>query len=156
MYQHKENNSMCFSLHDCRAEKMYFSDGILSFVLPEGFWVLSHCIHNESENVVRTDSAQVDFSIIDEEKDGISIFVFKKSRNGNIIREEWGCDNFINVVNDGSFQLEFIDEYKGFQSRLFKCWVWFDKKPYHYECEIILHSEEVTYLWNQLRNDCVW
>ena len=60
------------------------------------------------------------------------------------------------AVNCGDYRVEFITQYKSYQSILFKCWVWFEKSPYYYECEIILHTEKVTYKWNQLRYDCVW
>ena len=73
-----------------------------------------------------------------------------------VIREDWEPINFIDAVNCGDYRVEFITQYKSYQSILFKCWVWFEKSPYHYECEIILHTEQVTYNWNQLRYDCVW
>lgn len=33
---------------------------------------------------------------------------------------------------------------------VFECWLWFDKKPYHKECVIILSADELTYFWNNL------
>ncbi len=152
MYRLQDSNGSQISLHDCRANNMYFENGILSFVFPDGFWVLPDHAQNESENVVRTDCARVDFHLVDE----TTIYVFEQSITGSVIRKEWKLDRFIQAVNDGTFQLEFIDEYKAYQSRLFKCWVWFKKKPYHYECELLLPCEEVTCFWNNLRYDRVW
>lgn len=156
MYKHQELNNSFISLHDCRAENMKYNQGVLSFVFSDGFWVLEQHPENESKDCVRTDLAQVDFQIIDEEIDGVEIYIFRKSKNGKVIREEWELENFMNAVNCGDFQVEFITRYESYQSILYKCWVWFDKAPYHYECEIILHTENVIYHWNQLRYDFTW
>lgn len=156
MYKHQESNDCHISLHDCRAGKMNFEQSILSFVFPEGFWVTEQHSENKSGNIVRTDLSQVDFQMIDEEICGVEIYIFKKSKSGKVIREDWEPENFINAVNSGDFEVEFITQYKSFQSYLFKCWIWFEKAPYHYECEIILHAEKSIYRWNQLRYDCVW
>lgn len=156
MYEHRDLNDYYISLHDCHAEKMNFDNGVLSFVFPDGFWITEQHPQNESNNIVRTNSSQVDFQIIDEEIDGIEIYVFRKSRGKKVIREEWELVNFINAVNNGDFRVEFITQYKSYQSFLFKCWVWFDKSPYHSECEMILHSESAAYNWNQLCYDRIW
>lgn len=156
MYKYRDTNSVNISLHDCRAEHIQFEHGVLSFSFSEGFWILPGHPQNKSEDCVRTDASQVDFQIIDEDFDGITIYVFKKNWNGKTIREEWKLKNFLDEVNHGRFQVEFIDEYKSYQSRLFKCWLWFDVKPYHYECEIILRSENATYCWNELIYERVW
>lgn len=156
MYKYCDVNDGYLSLHDCYAEKMRFDKGILSFELPDGFWVSKQHPQNESGNVVRTDYAQVNYHIMYEEIDGITFYIFKEGKNGKVIREEWEAENFINAVNSGSFRVEFVTQYKSFQSVLFKCWVWFEQEPYHYECEIILHTDKEEYKWNQLRYDCTW
>lgn len=156
MYKHCSSDDCYISLHDCCAEKMSFDKGVLSFVFPDGFWITQQHFLNSSENPVRTSSSQVDFTIIDEEIDGIEIYVFRKKRNGMVIREDWEPVNFINAVNAGDFKIEFITQYKSYQSFLFKCWVWFNKEPYHSKCEIILHSGSVLYRWNDLRYDRCW
>ncbi len=156
MYKHIETDDRFFSIHDCYAEKVYFNDGVLSFVFPNGFWVTNEHLLNRSENIVRTDEASVDFTIMDEEFDGISIHIFKKQNERTAIREEWGTENFINAVNHGEFKVEFIDCYKTNQYLLFKCQVRFDRKPYYEECEIILHTDKAVYNWNSLRYDCTW
>ena len=156
MYEHYDLNDSCVSLHDCRAEKIAFDNGILSFIFPDGFWVTKQHPENKSNHTVRTTSSQVDFSIINEDIDGIEISVFSESEDGKIIREDWEPEKFINNVNARAFQVEFITQYKSYQSFLFKCWIWADKAPYHSECEIILNCERAVYAWNQLRYDCVW
>lgn len=156
MYKHVETDDKLVSIHDCYAEKMSFDNSVLSFVFQNGFWVLEKHPANESDNIVRTDKARVDFCVIDEEFDGITIFVFKKQNERTAIREEWEAESFINAVNDGAFKLEFIDCYKTNQYLLFKCQLKFDKEPYWEECEIILHTEKARFYWNDLRYDKVW
>lgn len=153
MYKYRKQNDQNISLHDCRAEKMSMKDGTLSFIFPDGLWILDQHPDNVSEDIVKTDLAQVDFQIIDEEIDGVEIFLFKKNKSGKVIREEWESANFINAVNDGTFQVEFLYKYQGYQSVLYKCWVWFDGTPYNYECEITLHTENITYSWNEIVYD---
>lgn len=156
MYKHCDLNDNYISLHDCHAERINFENGVLSFIFPDGFWVAEEHCRNESNDTVRTDFAQVDFRIADEEIDGIEIYIFKRKIGGKIIREEWELQDFINAVNKGDFRVEFITHYKSYKSNLFKCWVWFDKAPYHFECEIVLYAEETVYNWNNLRYDCTW
>lgn len=156
MYKYCELNDSYIILHDCHAEKMIFDNGTLSFVFPDGFWVTNSHPQNESDNIVCTTSSQADFQIIHGDIYGIEISVFRENKNGEIIREDWEPAKFINAVNTGAFNIEFITQYKSYQSLLFKCWVWFDEEPYHSECEIILNCENVSYLWNQLRYDYIW
>ncbi|MCC0630531.1 MULTISPECIES: hypothetical protein [unclassified Clostridioides] len=156
MYQYCDLDDCCISLHDCFVEKMDFDNGILSFVFPDGFWIIKKHSQNKSNTTVRTNSSQVDFQIIDEEIDGIEIYVFKGNGKVKTIRENWEPINFITAINNGKFRIEFITQYKNYQSFLFKCWACFDKSPYHLECEIILHSNSVAYRWNKLRYDCIW
>ena len=156
MYRQCDLEDRCITLHDCEAEAMCFDKGVLSFRFPNGFWVTPQHPQNTGENTVRTDASQVDFELLDEEPDNICIYIFQKNRKGTVIREEWKPEDFINAVNCGEFRVEFITQYKSFQSVLYQCWVWLDKKPYHMECEITLQTEKVAYRWNYLRYDSVW
>ena len=156
MYQHCEPDSRHITLHDCHAEKINFEKGTLSFFFPDGFWVTKHHPLNHSGSIVLTSASQADFQLIGGKLDGMEVSIFQKSPNGTAIREDWAPERFINSVNAGDFDIEFIAEYKGCQSFLFKCWIWFGKAPYHFECEIILHSETVRYCWDELRYGCVW
>lgn len=155
MYKHCDLDDCCISLHDCCAEKINFDNGILSFIFPDGFWITHQHPLNNSDKIVLTDLSQVDFQI-GKGIDQIEIYIFQKTKNGTIIRDQWEPMNFINAVNTEDFKLEFITQYKSYQSFLFKCWVWFDKEPYHSECEISFFSENVSYRWNELRYDCSW
>lgn len=156
MEQNRSFDPTLFSLHDCRAERISFTDRILSFFLSEGFLVSPQHPQNSTENWVRTDAAQVNFFILDEAIDGITVYLFRKTRGGKTVREEWEPDKFFRAVNNGTYQLEFISRYEGFQSLLFQCAVWFDRAPYHMECELILHTDRTEFCWNRLREDRPW
>lgn len=154
MYNHSELNNDNIVLHDCYANNMSYENGVLAFVFPEGFWVTPQHIKNDSDKIVRTDLSQVTFELLDRVAEDVRIYIFRKNENADTIREEWELDNFINKVNSGFFKIAFIDEYKAYQSILYKCWVHFNNEPYHYECEIIIDTENVIYNWNQLRYEC--
>ncbi len=156
MYNHSELNNENIVLHDCYANSMNYENGVLSFVFPEGFWVIPQHIENDSDKIVRTDLSKVDFELLDGVAEDVQVYIFRKNERSDTIREEWELDGFITKVNSGFFKVEFIDEYKTYQSNLYKCWVHFDNEPYHYECEIIIDTENVTYNWNQLRYECEW
>lgn len=156
MYNYSESNNEYIVLHDCYANNMNYENGILSFVFPDGFWVTPQHNKNESDKIVRTDLSQVDFELLDRVSEDVRIYIFRKNKNDETIREEKELNDFINNVNAGLFKVEFIDENKTYQSNLYKCWVHFDNEPYHYECEIIIDTENVIYNWNQLRYEYEW
>ena len=81
---------------------------ILSFYFPDGIW------RGEGEEATRTDSAQVDFEIMDKDIDNVDIYLFKKDRRGKVIREEWKLSKLIEYANSGKKSLEFLYQYKGF------------------------------------------
>ncbi|NME35166.1 MULTISPECIES: hypothetical protein [Fusobacterium] len=155
MYKHCDLDDSYINLHDCCVEKINFDNGILSFIFPNGFWIMQQHSLNNSENTVLTSSSQVSFSIIDKKIDGIKIYMLNEE-NGIIVREKWNTIDFINAVNNGYFKIEFTKQYKSYQCFHFECWVWFDKEPYYSGCEIILYSENALYYWNDLRYDCCW
>ena len=87
--------------------------------------------------------------------DDIDVYIFHAARRGKVTREVWEPTDFINAVNNGSYRVEFIYKYTGYQSLLYKCWVWFDKKPWHKECEITISTDCISYCWNRICEDRV-
>ena len=142
MYKYITNEDEKVGLHDCRTTHMSYEKQILSFYFPEGFYILN------KEEPVRSGMSKMECHIIDEEIDGISVYIYKKDSSGKVIREDW-TDNFISAVNDGSFEYEFVTTYRSYQHILFKGYVWFDKEPYSMECEIELHIDQNSYMWNE-------
>ncbi len=143
MYKNIVYDDENIGLHDCRINQMSYENGVLSFCFYDGIFVIGEGV----DEPVRTGRARMDCHIIDEEIDGVSIYVFDKKTNGRSIRIDW-TDNFIAAINDGSFEYEFVTTYKSYQHILFKGYVWFDKKPYCKECEIELHTDKVTFMWD--------
>ena len=97
---------------------------------------------------MRTGAARMCCPILDEELDGISVFIYKEGRRGKVIREDWSV-NFADAVNSGDFEFEFVTVYRAYEHVLFKGYVWLDTRPYHMECEIELHTDEIAYHWNE-------
>ena len=142
MYQYTENEDGKIGLHDCRTTHMSYENQTLSFDFPEGFYIL-----NEDEPE-RSGISKMKCHIIDEDIDGISIYIYREDPSGMVIREDW-TDNFISAVNDGSFEFEFVTTYRSYQHILFKGYAWFDEEPYYMECEIELHIDKISYMWNE-------
>lgn len=142
MFKYIENKEGKIGLHDCRTTHISYENQILSFEFPEGFYIL------DTIEPVRSEKAKMECHIIDEDIDGISIFIYKKHSSGKIIREDWS-DNFVSAVNNGTFEYEFVTTYKSFQRILLKGYVWFDKEPYYMECDIELHTDRISYMWNE-------
>ncbi len=141
MYKYIEEKEE-IGLHDCRCNHMSYENQVLSFDFPDGFYLL------DKPEPERTGKAKMKCHIMDEEIDGISVYIYKKTSFGKVIREDWS-DNFIAAVNDGAFEFEFVTVFRSFQRVLFKGYVWFDREPYHWECEIELHTDEISYMWNE-------
>ena len=142
MFQYIENKDGKVSLHDCRTTHISYEKQILSFEFPEGFYIL-----NNGEPVC-SGEAKMECHIMDGDIDGISIYIYRVNSSGKVIREDWS-DNFILAINDGSFEYEFVTTYRSYEYILFKGYVWFDKEPYSMECEIELHIDGISYMWNE-------
>lgn len=153
MYRHCDDNSSLFSLHDCRAEKMTYESGVLSFCFPDGFWITRDHPLNTTGKTVKTGPSEVKYRILDEDIDGADIYVFTEKKRRNALRVSWEPENFLSAVNGGAFQVEFITEYRSYQSILHKCWIWFQQGSRYKECEMILHTDSSRYCWNGLQKD---
>ncbi|MBQ2691919.1 MAG: hypothetical protein IJF53_07160 [Clostridia bacterium] len=136
-----EENEM-IGLHDCRTNRIRYDDNIMVFEFPNGFYRLSG---REAE---QTGKAEMHCHILDEEIDGITVYIYREEPSGKVVREDWS-DNFMSAVNDGAFEFEFVTSYRSYQHILFKGYVWFDTPPYHMECEAELHTDKIFYSWTE-------
>ena len=152
VYTHIDTDDSVLSLHDCYANRIQFENSILSFYFQNGFWVTPSHRANNSNETVRTDFSQVDYHIDDD----VSIYVFRKNIFGKTIRIEWTLKELVRLVNNNTFSLEFLYQYKRYNEELLKCWLHFDKAPYHYECQIEIPTSKVVYRWNNLCYDKTW
>ena len=152
VYTHIDTDDSVLSLHDCYANSIQFGNSILSFYFQNGFWVTpSHHANNYGETV-RTDSSQVDYHLDDD----VSIYVFRKNIFGKTIRIEWTLEELVRFINNNTFSLEFLYQYKSHSEQLLKCWLHFDREPHHYECQIEIPTSKVLYRWNNLCYDKTW
>ncbi len=155
MYKHSDTSVEHITLHDCRANKAAYKDGVLSFWYEDGFWVCPGHDKNDCGKTVRTDASKVKFHLANEGTEDVRIYIFTKKKR-KTIRKEWTLKKFVKAINAGDFTVEFLYCYKGYNIQVHDCWIWFDKAPYNKECELRIYTDEVTYLWNELREDRAW
>lgn len=142
MYDYMIEENEKVGLHDCRTNCIQYNNNVMKFEFPEGYYLLN------GKEPRQTGKAEMQCHILDEEIDGISVYIYRNKSFGKVIREDWS-DNFLSAVNGGTFEFEFVTAYRSYQHILFKGYVWFDKAPYHMECEIELHTDKIFYRWNE-------
>lgn len=155
MYKYCEKDDEHISLHDCHATNVTYENGVLTFCFEDGIWITSEYSDNILNKTVRTDEAVVRFYLESGEESDISIYVFEEKLKMTV-REEWNISRLIESINSKKFTLEFLYQYKGYNSRVIECWLWSDKKPFHRECELKLRIIKVEYCWNNLCEDREW
>jgi len=152
MYKYSDRNENDdISLHDCRATKIVVKNGVLSFIFKEGFWVSEFNRNNYHKKLSFTDEAEVKIKTLYRNMESsITIYVFTDTEDENKAIREWiPFDRFAEQIN-GGMELEFLYSYKGCQSFIFECWLWFDEEPYHKECVMMISASEITYHWNKI------
>lgn len=149
-FLHQDSEETRFSLHDCRADRVELQDGMLSFFFPEGFWVTAEHPANHTGMIVRTGPGRVDYVLRRDDGDDVSVSVFRKLRWPWSLRTKWELPKLLEVLNKKHWQLEFLYQYPGGWDRIIEGWFWFQKKPWHYECQLKLDVQEVRYCWEEL------
>lgn len=155
MYKHCCINDEYISLHDCHATNILYKNGAITFVFPDGIWVTKENPGNELGKTVRTDMAEVKFSLDSGSEDDINVYVFEEKFK-RTVREEWKLSKLMEYINNRNCTLEFLYRYKGYNSMIIECWLWSNKKPYHRECELKLLIKDVKYCWNELCEEREW
>lgn len=135
------------SLHDCKATQISLKNGLLSFSFPDGFWIRKK--DSAGKKLFYTDEGQVNFTLLYAADVAVTIYIFTE-KNGKTIRKELTIEEFVHQINDKLYSLEFFYSYIGYQTFKFDCWIWFDKEPYHKECELIISAQEISYQWNNI------
>lgn len=151
MYKHCETNDEHISLHDCHATNATYEKGVLTFCFDDGIWISSNTLNK----TVRTDKACVKFYLETGEECDVSIYVVEQKLK-RFIRKELQISKLLDSINNINYTLEFLYQYKGYNSMVIDCWLWSDKKPFHRECQIKLRVEKVEYCWNNLCEDREW
>ena len=127
----------------------------MTFVFQDGIWIIQGHPSNIADKTLCTDMAQVEFFLESGDESDITLYVFEE-QSKETIRKEWELAKLIEGVNSKGYTLEFLYQYKGYNSMIIECWLWSDKKPYHRECELKLSIKGVKYCWNDLREDKEW
>jgi len=154
MYKFNDKNEEEISLHDCRTTSAELNGDKLIFRFTDGFWIGANHEKNPYKKIVSTDASEIEICLLEDYED-VNVFIFTEKR-GKTIRESWKVTDFIEKINDGTYELEFLYPYKGYRSMIFECMVWSKKRPYSKECVLILPTEEITYKWNQVLEDRGW
>lgn len=156
MYQFKDSDDEHILLHDCRAVKASVKNGILSFYFPDGFWIGRDHKSNSLKQTVRTDASKVKFHPAYGDDADVTIYLYTKMSSKKTVRRKCKLKKFIKKINNGSYQLEFLYPYKGYNTIKYDCCLWFDKKPYCLDCELVILTGQATYYWNRLCEDKPW
>lgn len=147
------------SLHDCHIVKVHIdlSDIVFEFN-DKGFWIMENNSQNPFKKTLRTDKSEVRFRGIDVDSTRIYLFktyhLFKKAVLTR--RIELTLEQFAKKINNGEWEFEFVDELYAWSRAGFDGYVWFNKKPYEYECQIRLFFNEMIYSWNKICEDRPW
>ena len=149
MYKHCDVSNEYISLHDCHATSILYENGVITFIFPDGIRVTNEHLNNELGKTVLTDMAEVKLYLDSGSEDDITVYIFEEKLK-KTIREEWKLSKLMKFINEKNCTLEFLYQYKGYNSMIIECCLWSNKKPYHRECELRLSIKEVKYCWNEL------
>ena len=155
MYKYTDSLDSGIGLHDCRAKKLTLGDGSMTFVFDEGIYVLPENPDNPTGEVCYTDRAEITFcnTLFKAPEDGCTVYLFSDTDDeARSVREEISAQKLADMLDEG-MELEFLYTYKRYRSYIFRCWLWFDKEPYHRECELIIAAEETFCRWNELHTE---
>jgi hypothetical protein len=146
-------------LHDCRIIKAWIDNCDIVFEFDDsGFWICEDNKDNPFGKTLRTDKSEIRFTKYD--ADAVHIYIFKTFHLfGKSIftkRIEVGLDKFIAQINCGNWQFECVDELYAWSRVGFNGYVWLRKRPYHYECQLNLFFDEMSYSWNKICEDKPW
>ena len=153
---HCDTNEMYITLHDCKVTRAYLRDGILGFDFEDGFWISPDHPHSNFTQLVKTDASKVEYLLEDGDGYDVTVYVFKRNFFGKTIRTEWTVCDFVQKVNCGECEPEFLYQYIDGIARIVECVLNFKKKPYYGECQMKIYASKVNYYWNNLCEDITW
>lgn len=149
MYQYTQKDAhLTISLHDCRAARMEIDGKDIIFRFEDGFCVTPENEANPTGKVLYTGRAQL--RIVG--ADCFEVYLFREHKHlgshSLSVREQLSAEQLARILNSGEYELEFISEYFGYQSCLYQCCLWFDRKPYYLECQLEARCRELEYSWD--------
>lgn len=153
------------SLHDCRTDDVKIEGNDLVINFPDGFWITPvskyidhHCPLKTGPSQLRFIGLNSDLDPVDNLFDSIDLFkwvhLFRRTLFCKRIQPK--PTDFLSLINNGKYELEFLYEYHAPPSSLYKCCIW--KKHYgmEFECQLELTAQSIEYYWNAIRKDREW
>ncbi len=135
-YDFESSDKDRFSLHDCYAQEAELADHRLIFRFPDGIYC-----HGYSDDWPNTGRAEVTFPLVAGESATFYQFVDDGKQT---VRRQIELRELLEKINAGEWQLEFAYRYDGFREVLYTCWLWVDRPPWSYECQLFIGTQEDT------------
>ena len=110
-----------FDLHDCRADRIEYEDGVLSFYFPDGIFCEDY-----GTDWPNTGSAAVEYIVYP--KLGVHMDLYEKD-GARTVLETIRAEDLIEQVNSGAWKLEFLYRYDGGWSLMYLCNVLRQDRP---------------------------
>ncbi len=155
-FSHCDKNDNYITLHDCKAKRAYFANGVLDFDFDDGFWISPEHPKSHLSEFVRTDYSRVEYKLLEGDGYDVIVFVYERNLFKKTVRKEWSIQKLIDSINSGECVLEFLYQYIDGDARIVECVLNSGKKPYFRECTMKIYSSEVRYYWNNILEDRVW
>lgn len=133
--------------HDCKATRISLEDGVLTFYFQDGFDVVKEI--GDLKKVYYTGESRLEFPLLYPDEIDVLIYIFTND-NGKTIREECELGDFMKLINEKKYSLEFLYEYVGYMAFRFNCMLWFDEKPYNKECELVISAKKAFCRWDDM------
>ena len=141
-YENVSSDKEKFSLHDCLVRSARLENGHLFFRFPDGIFYKDY-----SDDWPNTGKAEVEFAI-DSDR-GVTVYMFLNEKE-QTIRKEYTLPELIIKINSKEWILEFAYRYDGYKEVLYKCWIWENRGPCSFECELwISIKEDTVFRWDQ-------
>lgn len=150
MYKYHDPNGEFISLHDCRATKASLENNILSLYFSEGIDIDAAHPDNPYQQSAYTGEARLDFQLLYQPDAAVTIYIFTEESDTRDIREFCELSQFLNDINNGRYELEFLYTYHAYQTVLYTCWLWMEEPPYHKECYLFISVKQTDYYWNEM------
>ena len=148
------------SLHDCRTGDIQIDGNDLVVNFPDGFWITPASRHISHDRPLKTGLAQLCFHGFgtDFVMDSIELFkttyLFRKPLICRRIQME--TPDFLELINDGKHDLEFLYEFHNCVSSLYRCWLWKKNRGMEAECQLELTARNIEYRWKEIQPEREW
>ena len=156
----EQNAYDSISLHDCKANRIERDGNDLLFYFPDGFWITPFSHHIDRDRPLKTGPAMVRFRGLSdlEPLDYMDLYKTVRILGKEILcrRVRLDAADFMNIINDGKHELEFITEYHNGVSALYQCWLWSNNRGVEGDCQFEMVLESVEYCWNDIQSDHEW